>query len=142
MTRTRQALAALSKEKHQDAAFWQNVWRPVFTRSKTVTLFDRVETASQYVILDVRLPGLNVPSLPNTFKLVGQEWLATNDLTNDPILFQFRPGLAGTITYIPPVDAATLDPQNKLQTEAQRHFVNEHGVRGKVVEAGPTQTTR
>ena len=114
----------------------------MFSRSKAVYLVDRIETASQYVILDARLPGLSVPSVPTTLKLVNGEWLVTNDLTNDPILFQFRPNLAGSITYVPPVDVGMLDKDNKLQTEAQQHFVNEHGVRSKVVQAGPTQTSR
>jgi hypothetical protein len=138
--RDRNALMALAKDKKQDAAFWQNVWRPAFTRSKTVVLVDRLETASQYVILDVRLPGLSVPALPTAFKLVNGEWQATNDLTNDPILFQFRPSLAGTITYVPPMDTSTLDKQYTAQAQAQQHFLHEHGVRSKVVEAGQTGT--
>ena len=102
-------------------------------------LIDRLETASQYVVLDVRMPGLNVPSVPTVLKYVNNEWQVTNDLVNDPVLFQFRPNLAGTITYIPPMDTSLLDKQNTLQTQAQQHFVLEHGVRNKVVEAGPTQ---
>ena len=135
-------LAAIAKEKKQDAAFWRGVWQPVFSKSKTVELTDRIETASQYVILDVHMPGLSVQSVPTTLKLVNGEWLVTNDLTNDPILFQFRPNLAGAITYVPPMDAAMLDKDNRLQTDSQQHFLNEHGVRSKVVQAGPAQITK
>ena len=125
-----------AKEQKQDAVFWRKLWSGAFSSAKDVELVDRIETASKYVILDVRLPGTNLLRVPNAFKLVQGQWLATNELSTNPILYQFRPELAGVVNMVPPVDVSLLDKENTAETETQQQFLYQHTLRDRVVQAG------
>jgi hypothetical protein len=129
-------LEADAKNLKQDAAFWRKLWAQTFAKAKDFELTDRVETASQYVILDVRLTGTNLTHVPTVLKRVGNDWVATNDLTTNPILYQFRPELAGIVNIVPPVDAARLDHENRKELDSQQQFLDDHTQRSRTVQAG------
>jgi hypothetical protein len=129
-------LADGAKNKGQDAAFWRKIWSPVFAAAKDIELLDRVETSSQYVILDINIHGTSFTHKPVVFQHIGSEWLATNDLTNNPILYDFRPDLAGLVLPVPPVDASRLDQVNRKELDSQQQFLDQHNQRNRIVQAG------
>ena len=129
-------LEADAKNQKQDASFWRKLWTEAFTGTKDVKLIDRIETQSQYVILDVSLTGTNLTHVPTVLKRVGNDWLATNDLSVNPILYQLRPDLAGIINVVPPIEAARLDHENHKQLDSQQQFLDDHTQRTRIVQPG------
>ncbi len=116
-------------------AAWKKVWAEVFAGNRVVNLVDRVET-QEYVILDVALPGTDLKRVPTVLKLVNGQWLSTNELSNNPIMYQFKPGLAGIVNYVPPMPVQELDPGNPQQAQSQQQFIHEHTVRNSAVQTG------
>ncbi len=132
---TRDKLIQDAKAGPRDAAFWKKLWRDVLTGAKQTTLVDRVETVD-YIILDAQLSGTNPMRVPTVFKYVEGKWLATNDLTTNPILYSFNPNLAGNYSDIDLIPVARLDKDNTQQTQAQQKFLDQRALRDKVIEVG------
>jgi hypothetical protein len=124
-----------AKNNKQDAAFWRNIWSQVFASAHETILVDRIETRT-YVILDAQLPGANLMRVPTTFKLVNGKWLATNDLSTKPMLYLFRPNLAGILNREPFMPTAGMDPGNPAQADAQQQFLDQHAIRSQIVQTG------
>jgi hypothetical protein len=124
-----------AKTYKHDPAFWKKYFNDVFSVHKTTLLVDRVET-QVYVILDTLLTGGTPMRVPTVFHLVNGNWMATNDLTDNPILSRFQPGLAGTLNLVPPIPIDRLDQEDRQAIEAQKKFLEQHTIRNTVIEAG------
>jgi hypothetical protein len=133
---TQATLRAQAKDKNQGAAYWQNIWKQMFG-NKQVLLADRMET-NGYVILDTRFSTpAGSAAFPNIFKLVGQQWLATNDLSADPLIMNIPPRLAGEIIRVQPTASAKLsNPADKQQLQSQADFLRYHDTRDNINHAG------
>jgi hypothetical protein len=121
----RQQFIAAAKDRKQDAAFWQKVWKQFFGSVKEIVLVDRVETVG-YVILDARMTGAMALPVPTAFKHVDGKWLATNELGSDPMLMNFRSDLAGVVQRVSPQPTKSLVDGYSKQAEAQQEFLRSH----------------
>jgi hypothetical protein len=124
---------AMAKEKKMDAAFWQKTWKQYFATVKDIVLVDRIETVG-YVILDARTSGS--PPFPTALKHVNSQWLATDDLSSDQMMMNFRPGLAGIVQHISPQPMSTLTEGYTQEAEAQQEFLHSHTALNNVKRVG------
>ena len=124
-----------AKNKKLDAAAWKKLWQQVFAGNRDAILVDRLETQS-YVILDVQLPGTDLKRVPTVFKLVQGQWLVTNELSVNPILYLYRPESAGVLNLVPPVPTRDLDQGNPQQAQSQQQFLDQHTQRSRTMQAG------
>jgi hypothetical protein len=87
-------LEARDKEMKQDAAFWTKAWQRAFA-GKKIQLVSRIDTGG-YVIIAYRVLGSAAPGsskaenadieLSTVLKRDGDRWVATQELTQDPVL--------------------------------------------------------
>ena len=131
----RKKLLQEAKDLKYDEGFWKKIWAQALGQVKTVTLVDRVET-EHYVILDVRLSGQSTTVIPTALKFKDSNWYVTNELSANPMLYRFKPTLAGTLNLVTPQPVARLDKEETHQTEAQQHFLDTHTTRTKTIETG------
>ena len=128
-------LATLARDGNQGPDYWKKIWGEVFNVGKSTILVDRIETQG-YVILDFRLSAPSTVAATQVFKYVNRQWLATNELSRNPLLYNFSPAQAGLIQRFAPLPTAKISPDAVQLLDSQQSFLTQHTVRDRIVQAG------